>query len=184
MRRGLNKKIVEKIRKSDIIETGEVSYLRAPKIYLETTMFNFYLDADRDAHAATVKLFGEIAAGKYEAYTSTYVTDELEDTREPKRSQMMSLIAEYDIAVLTPNEEAARLAGLYVADGIIPVKYQTDALHIAITAVNELDMIISMNFQHIVKRKTKIATANINALNGYRGIEILTPMEVIENEEP
>jgi len=56
-------------------------------------------------------------------------------------------------------------------------------LHIAISAVNGLDMVVSMNFQHIVKRKTKIATANINVLNGYRVVEILNPMEVIEDEE-
>jgi len=72
---------------------------------------------------------------------------------------------------------------MYIANGIIPEKYLADALHIAIASVNELDMIISMNFQHIVKRKTKIATANINALNGYREVEILTPMEVIEYEQ-
>jgi len=39
-----------------------------------------------------------------------------------------------------------------------------------------------MNFQHIVKRKTKILTGNINVLNGYRAVEILNPMEVVENE--
>ena len=38
-------------------------------------------------------------------------------------------------------------------------------------------------FQHIVKRKTKIGTGNINALNGYRAVEICTPMEVIDNED-
>ena len=96
--------------------------MRKPKIYLETTLFNFYFDTERDAHNATVKLFEEITTGKYEAFTSRYVVD-------------------------------------------------------------ELDMIVSMNFQHIVKRKTKIATANINALNGYRVVEILNPMEVIDNEE-
>lgn len=36
-------------------------------------------------------------------------------------------------------------------------------------------MIISMNFQHIVKRKTKLMTGNINALNGYRAVEIYPP---------
>ena len=55
-------------------------------------------------------------------------------------------------------------------------------MHIAIATVNDLDMIISMNFEHIVKRKTKIGTGNINALNGYRAVEIYSPMEVIESE--
>jgi DNA-binding transcriptional regulator YbjK len=145
-------------------------------------MFNFYIDADRDAHADTVKLFGEIAAEKYEAFTSTTVTDELENTIGPKREKMISLISEYKLLVLAPNDEAARLANIYVQEGIIPEKFRTDALHIAIATVNDLDIIISMNFKHIVKRKTKLATASINALNGYRAIEILTPMEVVENE--
>ena len=156
--------------------------VKVPKIYLETTMFNFYIDTNRDAHIDTVRLFKEIAAGKYEAYTSTYVTNELEAATEPKRSEMMKLISDYDIAVLAPNEEAAELAQKYIESGIIPEKYQADALHIAIASVNNLDMIISMNFQHIVKRKTKLATGSVNLLNGYRSIEILSPMEVIENE--
>ena len=62
------------------------------------------------------------------------------------------------------------------------LKYRTDGLHIALATVSDLDMIISMNFQHIVKRKTKLVTGSINVLNGYRTIEILSPMEVIENE--
>jgi hypothetical protein len=55
-------------------------------------------------------------------------------------------------------------------------------LHIALATVNDLDMIISMNFQHIVKRKTIKMTGPINTLNGYRTIEIYSPMEVVENE--
>jgi hypothetical protein len=29
--------------------------LRTQRIYLETTMFNYYFDSDRDAHADTVR---------------------------------------------------------------------------------------------------------------------------------
>ena len=129
-----------------------------------------------------MKLFKEIAAGKYEAFTSTYVTDELENAPETKRDKMMRLITEYDITVLAPNDEAVRVANIYVSEGVLPIKHRTDALHIAIETVNDLDMIISMNFEHIVKRKTKIATGSINVLNGYRAVEIYNPMEVIENE--
>ena len=157
--------------------------MRKLKIYLETTLFNFYFDADRDAHTATVKLFEEIAAGKYEPFTSRYVVDELEQDTTEKREKMMNLIKQYEIPVFGFSDEAETLADIYVADGIIPVKYRTDGLHIAISAINDLDMIISMNFQHIVKRKTKLATANINALNGYRAVEILNPMEVIDDEK-
>jgi hypothetical protein len=158
--------------------------MNIPKIYLETTMFNFYVDEDRGGvHIDTVKLFQEIADGKYEAFTSDYVTDELEKAPVEKRDKMIRLFAEYGIKVLEPHIEASKLADEYVAQGVIPVKYRTDGLHIAIAAVNGLDMVISMNFQHIVKRKTVKMTGAINTLNGYRAVEIYSPMEVIESED-
>jgi predicted nucleic acid-binding protein len=156
--------------------------MRKQKIYLETTLFNFYFDEDRENHPDTVKLFEDIAAGKYAAFTSLYVVDELEKAPNEKRDKMIALIEHFDIAALALSDEAERLADTYVEQGIIPLKYRTDGVHIAVAAVNDLDIIISMNFQHIIKRKTKIGTANINALNGYRSIEICTPMEVNENE--
>jgi predicted nucleic acid-binding protein len=155
--------------------------MRATKIYLETTLFNFYVDDDRGfPHESTVELFNEAAAGKYEAYTSAYVLDELEKAPPEKRNKMMELIARHNVSVLTYSDEAQALADVYVAEGVIPPKYRTDALHIAIAAVNDLDIIVSMNFQHIVKRRTKLATGSINALNGYRPVEISTPMEITE----
>ena len=152
--------------------------MRTPKIYLETTMFNYFFDTDRDAHAATVKLFEEIAAGQYEAYTSRPVIEELEKTKGDKQGKMLGLIADREIPILETNVEAERLADIYVEEGIIPANYRMDGLHIAITAVYDLDMIISMNFQHIVKRKTIKMTAAINSINGYRAVEIYSPMEV------
>jgi hypothetical protein len=157
--------------------------MRRQKIYLETTLFNHYFDEDRGlAHSSTVALFKEIATGKYEAFTSTYVTDELERAPLEKSEKMIMLIKQYAITVLAFSDEAERLADIYVEQKVIPIKYRTDGVHIAVAAVNDLDLIISLNFQHIVKRKTKLGTGNINALNNYRAIEIFNPMEVVENE--
>ena len=157
--------------------------MRKQKVYLETTLFNFFFDEERGfAHEGTLKFFSEIAMGRYEAYTSRIVVNELNNAPETKREQMLNLIIKYEIPILEINEEAVRIADLYVTESIIPQKYRTDGLHIAIATVNDLDMIISMNFQHIVKRKTRIGTANINALNGYKPVEIYSPMEVIEDE--
>jgi len=157
--------------------------MRKQKIYLETTLFNHYVDEYRGlAHKSTVALFNDITAGKYEAFTSDYVTDELERAPAEKSKKMIALIKQYDITVLELNEEAERLADIYVEQGIMPLKYRTDGIHIAVASVNHLDMIISLNFQHIVKRKTKLTTASINAMNGYRAVEIINPMEVVDNE--
>jgi hypothetical protein len=129
-------------------------------------------------------LFDECASGAFEPYTSQYVVDEIEAAKdEVKRDKMLSLIEQYGVVVLDPNDEAVRLADVYVADGVIPVRFRMDGVHIAMAAVNELDMIVSLNFTHIVKRKTKILTASINIINGYHSVEILTPMEVLDSEK-
>jgi hypothetical protein len=48
--------------------------------------------------------------------------------------------------------------------------------------VKGLDFIVSLNFRHIVKRKTIEATELINFREGYKKIGIYTPAEVIDYE--
>ena len=157
--------------------------MEKPKIYLETTLFNYYFDKDRDAHANTLQLFKDIAEGKYEAFTSDAVTEELENAPEEKSVMMLALLGEYPITTLSVGDAADKLADLYVAEGIIPAKYRTDGVHIAVAAVNGLDFIISMNFKHIVKPKVKRLANAVNIVKGYRPVEIISPMEVTEHED-
>ena len=157
--------------------------MRKPKIYLETTLFNYFFDTDRDAHPDTVKLFKDVAAGKYEAYTSQHVIEELKKADEPKRGNMLAMIPEYGITVLEFSDAADRLADIYIAAGIIPPHKRMDALHIAITAVNNLDMIFSLNFRHIVKARTILETEKINHSHGLNAIELNSPMGVEEDEK-
>ena len=159
--------------------------MRIPQIYLETTIFNFpFADDAPNYQADTLKLFEEIRAGKFKPYTSGYVIEELERSKDAdKREKMKALIADYGVETIQANEDAERLASIYVKEGIIRAKYETDALHIATASVAGLDFIVSLNFKHIVKRKTKIETGIINAREGYRRIDIHTPVEVIEHDE-
>jgi len=145
-------------------------------------MFNYYFDAERDGHAATVRMFEAIGAGEYEGYTSEYVTYELQRSSEPKLTDMMALIDRYNIAVLRADEEADYLASQYIRNEAIPEKYDLDSLHIACASVNGLDCMLSFNFKHINKLKTKEMTALINLREGYRSVIICTPMEVLDNE--
>jgi predicted nucleic acid-binding protein len=157
--------------------------VNAVRLYLETTMFNYYFDVEREFHADTVRLFEEIRAGKHEAYSSEYAVIELRKAPEPKRSAMLALIDKYNIATLDIDEVSDRLADLYVEHNIIPIKYRLDGAHIAIAALHGLDYVLSFNFQHINKMKTKRMTELINLNEGYKGITICTPMEVLDNED-
>ena len=157
--------------------------MRAPKIYIETTIFNYYFDTDRDAHADTVTLLNECAAGKFEPYTSDYVLEELEDAPDEKRENMIALIEKYGITVLSASDEVKELADRYVSDGALPQGSMADAQHIAVATVAELDIIVSLNFRHIVRPKTIELTGAINIICGYKTVKILSPMEVIDSEK-
>ncbi|MDR3305642.1 MAG: PIN domain-containing protein [Clostridiales Family XIII bacterium] len=152
------------------------------RLYLETTMFNYFFDAERDGHADTVRLFEDIRNGKHEAFTSEYVEIELRKASEPKRSNMLALIQEYGIKVFGIDEDSDRLADIYTAHGIIPERFRFDSLHIAIASVHGLDYVLSYNFQHINRAKTKLFAGRINSENGYETVVICTAKEVLEDE--
>jgi len=155
-----------------------------PKIYLETTVLNFYYADDApDKRDDTITLFNEIHAGKWEAYTSYTVIDEINAASEELANKLLSLIKKYDISVLPPQNDIHPLADIYVNEGIIPLKYRDDAVHIATASLHGMDIIISWNFKHIVKRKTILMANLINARENYKQIAIHSPTEVIEHEE-
>ncbi len=154
------------------------------KIYLETTIINFYFADDApDKKADTIQLFQEMKKGNYEAYTSNAVLDEINEASEQLRQKLLSLLVKYDIPVLEEGSDVDRLADLYVSEGIIPLKYREDTVHIAMATITGMDIILSWNFKHIVKRKTILMTNLINAREGYKNIDIYSPSEVIENDD-
>jgi hypothetical protein len=59
------------------------------------------------------------------------------------------------------------LAETYIEMGIIHIKFRVDRIHIAMAAVHNMDCIISLNFHHINKLKTKMATEIIHRMKRY-----------------
>jgi len=150
------------------------------RVYLDTTIFNFVFADDAPVERdLTRKFFSQIS--HFDVFISDIVIEEIAECPAPKRQKMMDLIEKYNIQELSLDEASRQLAIKYIKEGIIPAKYQDDALHIAIASVNEMDLLLSWNFQHIVKLKTKRESVGVNMLMGYRSIEIYTPREVVED---
>jgi hypothetical protein len=159
--------------------------MAVPKIYLETTMFSFYYEErNRPGYLVlkehTRKVFDLLKTGKYEAYSSSLAVEEI--IKEPnleKQKKMASLITEFGIKILEETSEAKRLAKLYLLERAVPESEPIDAAHIAITAVNELDFIVSLNFEHIVRPWTIERVGRVNLREGYNPIGIYKPVEVL-----
>ncbi|MFH1824218.1 MAG: PIN domain-containing protein [Candidatus Firestonebacteria bacterium] len=157
--------------------------MRKLKIYLDTSIINFAID-DRNPEGKklTLRLFEEIKAGKYEAFISRVVLFEVNKADDEKRKKLLEVIRNLNPEELPINEEIQVLAKKYVSSGIIPEKYADDAIHIAAACVHDLDVIISWNFEHIVKLRTKQEVVGVNAFMGYRkDVEIYSPQEVVED---
>lgn len=153
-----------------------------PRLYFDTSIYNFvFADDSPSEREITLKLIEEVKNGKYEVFISEVVLREVRRAPESKSIQLRDCIMKINPEELAVDEHVQALAKEYVGRGIIPVKYQDDALHIAVASVNYLDAIVSWNFTHIVKLKTKREVAGMNVLMGYRSVEICSPQEVIEN---
>lgn len=80
--------------------------------------------------------------------------------------------------MLKTNKEIRDLARVYIEKGVFPEKYVDDALHVAITSFYEISYLISWNFEHLVKVKTRKWVNSVNILEGLREIEIVSPQEL------
>lgn len=81
------------------------------------------------------------------------------------------------------DEEAYHLAQEYIQHGIIPAKYEDDALHIAAACINGCNVVVSWNFKHMVRAKTIFGVNGINKMLGYGELEILPPDSLVDVEE-
>ncbi len=154
------------------------------KIYLDTSVIS-HLQAEDVAEKMefTLKLWEEIKSGLYDVFVSDLVLIELSRCDEPKKSIMFDYLEQIEFEKVKINDEIKSLANKYVSEGIIPSKYEDDAVHIASASVEGCNIIVSWNFKHMVRFKTIIGVNAINKLKGYSDIEIMTPESIVGEEE-
>jgi len=135
---------------------------------------------DRQKRDITLKLFKDLSLIAEGTYIPDEVVREISRAPEPRKSQLEGLLEETNPYLLEMGIETEELAERYTKEGIIPERYRGDALHISMAVINGMDAIVSWNFQHIVKLKTRVMVNGVNRLFGYHENEICSPEEAIE----
>ena len=154
------------------------------KLYLETTVFNWYFEPERGFTGDIQLLFDEIADEKHEAFASEYVIDELMSTKNvERRENLLDLFNSCNLNILSRSSATDILAEQYAFHKLISEKHLLDRQHLACATVNGLDAIISFNFSHINRIWTKDKIIAVNKLNNYNPVSIHLPMEVTKYEE-
>jgi len=146
-------------------------------VYLDTSVISALFDErNPERKSLTEAFFKEIV--NFETFISEITVVEIERTSD---TELMSKMkgAVLDFSMLSLTDDVEWLANQYIHYGAVPENYSEDAYHIAIAIINEVDYLLSWNFKHIVRRKTRDIVRMVNTLNNLRQIEIMTPAELL-----
>lgn len=150
---------------------------RKVRAYLDTSVISALCDeSNPERKSLTESFFKEME--NFEAYISEITIAEVK--RIPDlglQSKMRRPVSQFSI--LSVTDDVGSLAKEYIRYGAVPEGYSEDAYHIAVAVINEMDYLLSWNFKHIVRRKTRDIARMVNTLDRLRHIEIMTPAELL-----
>lgn len=149
------------------------------RIYVDTSVIGGCEDDEFSEHS--VRLMECFRKGDLILVLSTLTVQELSVAPEGVRGHLAS-VPEAHIEILQLGAEARELAEAYMNEGVITVKMQADAQHIAIASVARVDVLVSWNFKHIVNLHRIHGYNSVNLRRGYPTIEIRAPREILQDE--
>jgi predicted nucleic acid-binding protein len=146
------------------------------KVYLDTSVISALFDGRNPDRQFETKRFFE-SLENLDVFASAITVAEIRGTADPEqRAAMLEFLANFEVLPIT--EEARQLGNEYLKGGAIPPASANDAYQIAIAVLNEMDVVLSWNFKHIVRRRTKTTVQMINASKRLRSIDIMSPPEL------
>ncbi len=124
----------------------------------------------------------EFRLGLKMAVISDLTRREIESAPKEVRAVLEQLSA-YAVENISTDAEALDLAEKYIQEGVVGRNYEADALHIALATINQVDVVVSWNFRHIVNLQRIRRFNAVNIREGYGTLEIRSPKEVLYGEE-
>jgi predicted nucleic acid-binding protein len=157
----------------------KTSRRRTLRVFVDTSVFGGCFDEEFEKESR--RFFDEVKDGRFAVVVSQRVLDELEGAPEVVSklvSEVSAFTQEVDV-----TDEIVQLRDAYLEAGILGASSLHDAEHIAVASVEQVDLLVSWNFKHIVHFDKIKAYNAINMLKGYRQIDIRSPQEVVGYEK-
>lgn len=151
--------------------------MKKETLYLDTSVLSaYYDDRVKERKESTIRFWREVLP-HYQVHISGITIEELEATKnELLRRNLKKLVKGFKI--LKSNEKIRDLARLYIEKRIFQQRYIDDSLHVAIASFHNISYLVSWNFEHLVKVKTRRLVNSVNVLEGFSEIEIVSPQEL------
>lgn len=158
-------------------------------LYIETSLFGFYYDENpinEEKKESVRKLFKQIAEGFFKNGFISYITlTELTRAPESIRDKLLLLITKYRLKEIeVERDKVEKLVQCYIKVMPIFKRWENDARHIALATVSGVDILVTLNCEHIDNEQTIRKVKLINKAEGYNNeLDIRRPEEVIFYED-
>jgi hypothetical protein len=154
-------------------------------VYLETSFFSFYFD-ERAAPAIIAmrewtRQFWDERRNKYSLVTSEAVLGELRRGGAYHKGAALSMAL--TIALLPAGAEIDGIVQSYVEHKLMPQDPAGDALHLALASFHACDYLVTWNCRHLANANKFGHIREINRMLGLKSPDLVTPQELLgENE--
>jgi predicted nucleic acid-binding protein len=149
------------------------------RVYIDTSVIGGCLDDELSLESN--QLMEAIKQEKFILLMSDIIVSKLINAPQAVKDILLS-IPQRVIEVVKITPEVLQLRDAYINEGVVTPKSINDATHVAAATIARADAIISWNFKHIVRLDKMKGYNQINLLNGYGILTIISPLEVTIDE--
>ena len=149
------------------------------RIYVDTSVFGGCFDPEFDVWSNRIVDLFKI--GKYKAVISEVSKFELKFAPLHIR-QILTDIPNKNLEIAKLSKEAIELSEHYLKERIVSKKSLADTQHIAIATVQQVDLLVSWNFKHIVNFDKIRLYNSVNLKYGYKLLEIRNPRDLTDEK--
>ena len=153
---------------------------KTQRIYVDTSVVGAIAD-DEFRRQQTKPFWDAVQRNEIVIIVSDVLEDELKKSPQRVRD-FFDDIAVSQIERVVSTEESEKLASQYIAENVVGQSSYDDCQHIALATIHHADVLVSLNFKHIVNINRIRGYNSVNMRLGYPIIEIRTPYEVIHVE--
>ena len=113
----------------------------------------------------------------FDIFISQFVIDEAGQGDEEASQRRLEILSEFDLLDIT--DDVTDLASAILVAGVIPQKAATDAAHIAIATVHNIQFLLTWNCVHLANAEISIEIKSVCKSKGYECPIICTPEELM-----
>jgi len=155
-----------------------------PKIYLDTSVISCLRQTNKpNDRMDCERLFAKIKNDEYSAYISEVTREELENAKDPLKATLLNDLESIPYTLIEVNDEISDLAEEFIRVGVFNPKCYDDSVHIAAAVIAKCDVVVSLNFRHIVNPETARGVRSVCFNCGQKIIDIYSPKSLLKDDD-